>query len=147
MLWRWGWSVWLVLLACGAAAISTGCRANHSSGETTSQRDQHNALFHATGRIVSVEEQAHDEQSYDLLPGPRVCFTIDSFDEVPRIERNVYETAERERQAAHGARCRDTSIDPSAVHIKAGDGVDVHFKLESAGQISIVSVTASGVDL
>jgi hypothetical protein len=143
MLWRW--LVWLALLMCGAAAILMGCRADHSAG--ANQRDQHNAVFHATGQIVSVEEQAHDEQSYDLLPGPRVCFTIDSFDEVPGTERNVYESAERERQAAHGARCLDTSIDPSAVHIKARDRVDVYFKLENAGQISIIRVATSGVDL
>jgi len=145
MLWRW--RIWLVLLACGTAAISMGCRANRSSGEAASQRDQQQSIFHATGKIVSVEEQAHDEQSYDLLPGPRVCFTIDSFDEVPGTERTVYESAERKRQAAHGARCRDTSIDPSAAHIKTGDRVDVYFKLESAGQISIIRVTWSGVDL
>jgi hypothetical protein len=143
----WRWRVWLVLLVGGTAAASMGCRANHSSHEGTTQTDQHNAVFHATGKILSVEEQAHDEQSYDLLPGPRVCFIINSLDEVADTQRNVYETHERERLAAHGARCRDTSIDPSAVPIKAGDRVDVYFKLENAGQILIVRVSANGVDL
>jgi hypothetical protein len=145
MLWRW--RVGLVLLVSGTVAVSTGCRANYPSREVTTHSDQHSAVFHATGKIVSVEEQAHDEQSYDLLPGPRVCFIINSFGEVPVTQRDVYESAERERLAAHGARCRDTSIDPSAVHIKAGDRVDIYFKLGNAGQISIFRVSASGVDL
>jgi hypothetical protein len=145
MLWRW--RVGLVLLVSGTTAVSLGCRANYSSREVASHPDQPKAVFHVTGKILSVEEQAHDEQSYDLLPGPRVCFIINSFDEVPVTERIVYESAERERLAAHGARCRDTSIDPSAVHIKAGDRVDIYFKLENAGQISIERVSASGVDL
>jgi hypothetical protein len=144
MLWRS--CVSLVLLVSGTATVTMGCRANYSR-EVTTHHDQHNAVFHATGKIVSVEEQAHDEQSYDLLPGPRVCFIINSFDEVPGAQRNVYESAERERLTAHGARCRDTSIDPSAVRIKAGDHVDIYFKLENAGQISVVRVSASGVDL
>jgi hypothetical protein len=145
MLWRW--RICFVLLVSGTAAIPMGCRANYSSREITSHSDQRNAVFHATGKIVSVQEQAHDEQSYDLLPGPRVCFLINSFDEIPGTQRTAYESAERERLAAHGSRCRDTSIDPSAVHIKAGDHVDIYFKLGNAGQISIVRVSADGVDL
>jgi protein involved in polysaccharide export with SLBB domain len=103
--------------------------------------------LHATGTIVTVEEQAHDEQSYDLLPGPRVCFKIDSFAEVPSAKRNVCESAERARQAAHGPRCRDTSIDPSAVKLNPGDRVDVYFTSQDSGQISIARVSASGIDL
>jgi hypothetical protein len=138
--------IWIALLGC-AAMISIGCRANQSSNADAAQAHQQNAIVHASGSIVSVDEQAHDEQSYDLLPGPRVCFNIDSFAEVPIAERSTYETAERTRLAAHGPHCRDTSIDPSAVRIKVGDRVDVYFRLDGAGQISIMRVSTHGADL
>jgi hypothetical protein len=144
---HWRSRIWPALLVSCAALISLGCRASPSSDAGITQADQHSAIVHAAGTVATVEEQAHDEQSYDLLPGQRVCFTIDSFAEVPSAVRNAYESAERERQAAHGPRCRDTSIDPSAVRIKVGDRVDVYFKLENAGQISIVRVSWRGVDL
>jgi hypothetical protein len=143
----WRSSVWLALLLGGAALAIIGCRDSHSSNSSTPQTGQRNAIVHAAGTIVSVDEQAHDEQSYDLLPGPRVCFTIDSFAELPGAARDVYASAEHQRQIAHGPRCRDTSIDPSAVHIRVGDHVDVYLKLQDAGQISIIRVTSSGVDL
>lgn len=138
--------IWIALMGC-AAMISIGCRANRSSNADATQAHQQSAIVHASGTVVSVEEQAHDEQSYDLLPGPRVCFNIDSFAEVPNAERSTYETAERTRQGAHGPHCRDTSIDPSAVRIKVGDHVDVYFRLDGAGQISIMRVSARGADL
>jgi len=93
-----------------------------------------------------VEEQAHDEQSYDLLPGPRVCFTFDSLNELSGADRDVYESAEQERQEAHGPRCRDTSIDPSVVRFNKGDPVEVYYTLQNAGQISIVRVSSHGAD-
>ena len=144
---RSGRAVRIALLVSSAAVISIGCRTNRSSNASTAQAGQHEATLHTTGTIVTVEEQAHDEQSYDLLPGPRVCFSIDSFAELPSAERNVCESAERARQAAHGPRCRDTSIDPSAVKLKPGDRVDVYFTSQDSGQISIASVLASGIDL
>ena len=139
--------VWIALLVCSAAAISIGCRTSRSSNASTGQTGRSKAIMHASGTIVKVEEQAHDEQSYDLLPGPHVCFTIDSFAELPSAERNVCESAEQARQAAHGPRCRDTSIDPSAVKLNPGDRVDVYFTSQDSGQISIARVSASGIDL
>jgi hypothetical protein len=144
---RSGWAVGIALFVCSAAVISIGCRTNRSSNASTARAGQRETTFHALGTIVKVDEQAHDEQSYDLLPGPSVCFTIDSFAEIPSAERNVCESAERARQAAHGPRCRDTSIDPSAVKLKPGDRVDVYFTLQDSGQISIARVSARGVDL
>jgi hypothetical protein len=145
MLWRS--RVWVVALIGGALTqMLTGCRGKHTPDADKTSSDRPAAALHARGTIVSVEEQAHDEQSYDLLPGPRVCFTIDSFDGLSGADRSVYESAERARQAAHGPRCRDTSIDPSAVHFSKGDSVDVYLTAQNAGQISIIRVTSHGVD-
>lgn len=104
-------------------------------------------MLHAPGTIVRVEERAHDEQSEDLLPGPRVCFSIDSFAEIPSTERAACESAERARLAKQGPRCRDTAVDPSAVHLKAGDPLDIYFRLEDRGQISVARISTHGVDL
>jgi hypothetical protein len=134
------------LIICGSALILSGCHSNRAD-VSSEQPAKTNAVLHAAGMIISVEEQAHDEQSVDLLPGPRVCFTIESFAEIPSAERSGYESAERERQAAHGPWCRNTSIDPSATRMKVGDRVDVFFNRDKAEQISVVRVLWRGVDL
>jgi hypothetical protein len=139
--------IWIGLLVSIAAPVAICFWVIHTFDANRKLAVQHKSVQHASGTIVSVTEQPHDEQSYDLLPGPRVCFTIDSFAEIPGAERSVYESAERIRQAAHGPRCLETSIDPSAVRIKAGDPVDVYFTLENAGQISIVRISTNDVDL
>lgn len=136
----------LALIGSTAALMSMGCRAKHDSDADKINSAQPAVVQHAQGTIVSVEERAHDEQSYDLLPRPRVCFTIDSFNELSGADRSVYESAEHERQAARGPRCRNTSIDPSAVRFNKGDSVDVYLTTQSSGQISIIRVTSHGVD-
>jgi len=130
-----------------AVCASMGCKRGPSPGASAAGDSGKKAVLHATGTIVSVEERPHDEQSVDLLPGPRVCFTIDSFDEVAAKDRTEYESAERARGAAHGPRCHDTAVDPSAVHFKAGDRLDVFFTVENAIEISVVKISAHCVDL
>ena len=130
-----------------AALSAVGCRTKLSTDPLESNKPDHNVLRHAPATIVSVEERAHDEQSEDLLPGPHVCYTIDSFADISAFERAQYEAAERTRMAKQGPRCHDTAVDPSAVRFKAGDHADVYFKLEDGGQISIVRISTHGVDL
>jgi hypothetical protein len=134
----------LAVIACVAMSSMIGCKA---TGPADANRQNHSLLLHAAGTIVSIEERAHDEQSEDLLPGPRVCFSIDSFAEIPSAERAAYESAERTRLAKQGPRCRDTAIDRSAVHFKTGDPVDIYFKLDDQEQISVARISTHGVDL
>ena len=133
----------LAVIAYVAVTGTAGCKA--TTPADTSQN--HSPLLHAQGTIVSVEESAHDEQSEDLLPGPRVCFSIDSFADIPNAERAAYEAAERTRLANQGPRCRDTAVDASAVHFKAGDPVDIYFRLEDQGQISVIRISTHGINL
>lgn len=124
-----------------------GCRANHSHVSAATYNMQTKVLLRAPGVVMSVDAKPHDEQIYDLLPGARVCYTISSFAAIPNAQRAAYESAERARLAVQGPRCRDTSIDQSAVHIKVGDPVDINFTLENAGQIAVVSVYTQGLEL
>lgn len=142
-----GGQLLIAAITCAAALSAMGCRTKVSTDSLEGPKPDHNMLLHAPGTIVSVEERAHDEQSEDLLPGPHVCYTIDSFAEIPAFVRAQYEAAERTRTAKQGPRCHDTAVDPSAVHFKAGDHADVFFKLEDGGQISIVRISTHGVDL
>ena len=142
-----GGQLLVAAITCAAALSSVGCKTKVPTDAGTASKRSHNVLIHAPGTIVSVEERAHDEQSEDLLPGPRVCYTIDSFAEIPASERAEYETAERTRMAEHGPRCHDTAVDPSAGHFKVGDHADVYFKLGDSGQISVVRISTHGIDL
>jgi hypothetical protein len=142
-----GGQLLVAAIMCTAALIPIGCRTHVPAEAGAAGKPDRNVLLHAPGTIVSVEERAHDEQSEDLLPGPHVCYTIDSFAEIPTFERAEYETAERTRMAKQGPRCHDTAVDPSAVHLKPGDHADVYFRLEDGAQISIVRISIHGVDL
>ena len=147
---RHGARILLAGMACAASLNSIGpvaCRTDHATGSGSAKSPAHSDVLHAPGTIVSVEERAHDEQSDDLLPGPHICYTIDSFAEIPDGERDTYQEAERIRSAQHGPRCHDTAIDPSAIRFKTGDRVDVSFSLGDRGQISIVKISARGVEL
>ncbi len=93
----------------------------------------------APGTVVSVEAKQYGEQAGDLLPGQRVCYTIDSFSAIPDSRRSANASAEHSRLAVNGPRCRDTPIDPSAAQIKVGDPVDIYYALENQGQIAIVN--------
>ena len=139
--------VLIAALACLAAQIASGCRNGKSASLQPATDPRHEVVLRAPGTLVSIEERAHDEQSEDLLPGPRVCYTIDSFAAVPIAERGAYESAERARHAAQGPRCHDTAVDPSAVRLKVGDRVEIYLTLEAGNQISVVKITAHGVAL
>lgn len=138
---------WFAILVCLASLSPTGCRASHSHEVRAIYNAQANAVLRAPGTVVSVEAKLHGEQPDDLLPGQRVCYTIDSFSAIPSPQRSAYASAERARLAVNGPRCRDTSIDPAAVQIKVGDPVDIYYTLENGGQISIVSVYTQGLEL
>ena len=142
-----GGRILVAAIMCAVALNPIGCRTRKPADANAAGKPDRNVLLHAPGTIVSVEERAHDEQSEDLLPGPHVCYTIDSFAEIPVSERAQYEAAEHARMAKQGPRCHDTAVDPSAVRFKAGDHADVYFKLEDGGQISVVRVSTHGVDL
>jgi len=142
-----GGQLLVAAIMCTAPLIPIGCRTHMPTEAGAAGKPDRNVLLHAPGTIVSVEERAHDEQSEDLLPGPHVCYTIDSLAEIPAIERPEYETAERTRRSKQGPRCHDTSVDPSAVHLKADDHLDLYFKLENGAQISVVRISIHGVDL
>jgi hypothetical protein len=138
---------WIALLVGISTLFPTGCRASHSHDLSSNYNVQAKVLLRAPGTIVRVKQKPHGEQSYDLFPGPEVCFIINSFSAIPDAVRPSYASAERARLAVNGPRCRDTSIDQSAVHIKVGDPVDVYYTLENSGQIAIVSVYTQGLEL
>jgi hypothetical protein len=138
---------WFAVFVCLASLSPTGCRASRSHEVSSTDNTQVNAVLRAPGTVVSVEAKPHGDQPDDLLPGQRVCYTIDSFFAVPSPQRSAYASAERARLAVNGPRCRDTSIDPAAVQIKVGDPVDIYYTLGNDGQIFIVSVYTQGLEL
>jgi hypothetical protein len=138
---------WFAIFVGLASLSPIGCRASRSHDPRSTYKMQANAVLRAPGTVVSVEAKPHGERADDLLPGQRVCYTIDSFSAIPDSQRSAYASAERARLAVNGPRCRDTSIDPSAVRIRVGDPVDIYYMLENQGQIAIVSVYTQGLQL
>ena len=139
-----GWFASCVILA---SLSPIGCRASRSHGRSPTYNVPANAVLRAPGTVVSVEAKPQGEQADDLLPGQRVCYTINSYSAIPNSQRSAYASAEHARVAVNGPRCRDTSIYPSAVRIKVGDPVDIYYMLENQDQIAIVNVYTQGLEL
>ena len=86
---RRSFSGWFAIFVGLASLSPIGCRASHSHDQSTTYNAQENAVLRAPGTIVSVGAKPHGEEPDDLLPGQRVCYTIDSFSAIPSAQRSV----------------------------------------------------------
>jgi hypothetical protein len=80
-------------------------------------------------------------------PHLKICFSIDSFADIPRDLQEEYARAERLRTAKEGPRC---IITHQALHhsdLKPGDPIEVDFLLYGGGVITVSRIVAYGQDL
>jgi hypothetical protein len=103
--------------------------------------DQHQALLHAPGSVLSLAATGPDSAPLHL------CFTIHSFAEIPIRDRSFYEATEGDRQATEGPLCRDLPRNTATAALHSGDSLVVGYQLESGGRIHIAQLTAHGQDL
>src|ERR1039458_2179903 len=76
-----------------------------------------------------------------------VCFTIDNLDQIRTDMRQEYQSAEAQRVASEGPRCRATSKAALAKALGKGEKLSITYLLENQHQIDVVAVTAFGEDL
>jgi hypothetical protein len=102
-----------------------------------------------TATIVSVTEMEFGNQSRADRTGKlfKICFTIDSFDQVRSDWRQEYQSAETRRLAKGGPRCIMTNKAAIANSLKTGDKLTADYLQENEYHIDIAKITAAGEEL
>jgi hypothetical protein len=95
------------------------------------------AELRAPATVTSVSELSSSLDSSPASPSLRVCFTLDSLAAIGSGDRSFYETAERDRQAAHGPRCLVEPARQLPDSLNPGDRLEVIFTLEDGGRIEV----------
>jgi hypothetical protein len=98
-------------------------------------------LHHASGRVLKIEPAGSAVESYNL------CFSIDSFADLPANERDFYEIHERAYVAAHGSRCSVSSAVEAIHTLRPGSALDVLFTQENGAEIVIQQLAVNGENL
>jgi hypothetical protein len=110
---------------------------------------EHKSAKSSFATVVSVAEIGNSSppekpSADDVL---KVCFTIDGFDQVESDMREGYQSAENQRLASDGPRCKVTAKVALAKNLNKGDKLSVVYLLENEYRIDIVMVTSNGEDL
>jgi hypothetical protein len=104
----------------------------------------------SSGRVVSVSKVKLGQQgegSGEDSPHYKICFSIDSFSDIPSDLQEEYAAAERARTIKEGPHCiisRQTSL-PS--NLKPGDALEVNYLLYGSGVITVERLVVAGKDI
>jgi hypothetical protein len=98
-------------------------------------------LHHANGHLLEIEPAGGIAKSYNL------CFSIDSFADLPANEQDFYQIHERAFVAAHGPRCWKSFAVETVPSLKPGSTLDVLFTQENGAEIAIRGLAANGSNL
>jgi hypothetical protein len=138
----------LLIVVCGSAALIGGYlwidRKFHNVMTTNYEFKR---VHMAPGTLKSVS--AADIQTPVEGDGTRtytVCFTIDSFSDVPRDLQSEYEQAERTRTAKDGPRCIRVSNQRS-IDGTPKEPIQVYYLLYGQGTITVERLVIGGKEL
>ncbi|MGB9416204.1 MAG: hypothetical protein WCB58_07800 [Acidobacteriaceae bacterium] len=110
---------------------------------------EHKSAKHAMATIANVTavSNANSSESANMSQLFRVCFTIDDFDQVEADMRSGYPSAESQRLAKYGPRCKVTSKVALAKSLSKGNKLSVVYLLENNYQIDLVAVALHGEEI
>lgn len=141
-------SVLLVSIGCAAVA------AYHWADRLLRDRMAANYAFKrvhvSSGKVLSVSpSQQGNESGLDAgnFPHFKICFSIDSFADIPRDLQDEYDTAERVRIAKEGPRCIIPHEALRHSDLKSGDPIEVNYLLYGRGVITVSRLVVYGQDL
>ena len=131
----------LAALICGYLWIDRRFR------ESMASSNEFKRLLFAPGTLKSVS--GADNRTPAETNSPReyaVCFSINSFSDVPRDMQSEYEEVERTRMAKEGPRCirerNQSSIDGTP-----GEAIQVYYFIYGQGTITVERLVIRGQDL
>jgi hypothetical protein len=102
------------------------------------------------GEVISISPMQAEQQAKGGAPGPphyKICFSIDSFSDIPLDLQAEYAAAESARNIKEGPQCitsRNASLPAS---LKPGDTLEVDYLLYGRGIITVERLVASGQDI
>jgi hypothetical protein len=139
-----------LLASVGAAAVVAYHWADRLFRNNLAANYEFKRVHVSNGRVLSVspiEPGKESGKNTEDLPHLKICFSIDSFSDIPRNLREEYETAEKVRIVKEGPRCiiphqklRDTDLKP-------GDPIEVDYLLYGKGVAIPSRIVVQGQDL
>jgi hypothetical protein len=134
-----------IVTACIAATIVVLDVADRTFTRSMAASYEFKRAHTAPGTVIRFEVPSQSaEQTTSVFT---LCFSIDSFSDVPRDLQAEYADAERARVAKEGPRCI-AAHDPSGqLKVATGDPIEVVYLLENGGVIDVPRVVIHGKEL
>jgi hypothetical protein len=104
----------------------------------------------SSGRILSVlqiEPGKDSEQNTKGFPHFKICFSIDSFKDIPRDLQEEYETAEKIRTIQEGPMCIVPHQALRDIDLKPGEPIEVYYLLYGRGVALPTRIVVHGQEL
>jgi hypothetical protein len=102
------------------------------------------------GKILSVSMVQPNQQATNRSDDSRrykICFSIDSFSDIPQDLQSEYETAERSRERTEGQPCGITRQTQLPAYIKPGEDIEVVYLLYGRGIITFERLVVDGQEV
>lgn len=138
------------LLALVGVAIVVYRRADRKFHDRMAESYEFKRTHVSSGTVLSitpVQVGKEPERDVDNFPHFKICFSIDSFKDVPRDLQEQYQTAEKLRTAREGPRCMVPREVLRHRDLKPGDAIEVDYLLYGSGIITISRIVVRGQDL
>jgi hypothetical protein len=141
---------WLIAIGVSVVlVISLMAFALYRIGQGITASVDHKSAKTSSATVLSVTEVEPSKSLKAEGSGRpfKICFSIDSFDQVEADLRNEYQAAETRRLASDGPRCKVTAKAATVKKLNKGDKLSVAYLLENQYRIDLVRITAFGEDL
>jgi len=104
----------------------------------------------SSGKVLTVSATESEVPKGGTAEGPpryKICFSIDSFSDIPNDLREEYSTAEKARILKNAPECIITTQASLPSNLKEGEAIDVYFLLYGQGVITVERLVVSGQDI
>ncbi len=139
-----------ILLAIVVLAIVVSRRADRRFHDRMAQSYEFKRTHISGGTVLSftpVQVAKGSGRDGENFPHFKICFSIDSFEDIPRDLQAQYQTAEKLRTAKEGPRCMVPHEELRHGDLKPGDTIEVDYLLYGSGVITVSRIVVYGQDL
>lgn len=139
----------VLLAGAGVAVVAYGW-ADRMFRTSMAENIEFKRMHHAPGKVLSFSIMKPAQQVHGIGEGSpqyKICFSINSFSDIPSGLQEEYAAAERARSLKDGPQCiisRHTSL---PANMKPGDALEVDYLLYGKGVITVERLVASGQDI
>lgn len=142
--------IWIgVVVACFSATPVVYHFADQAFRRSMHANYEFKRMHVAPGTIVNFTDSSQIAQRTGgkVLGEYTVCFSIDSFSDVPSDLQAEYADAERARVAKQGPECITAHDQSGQIRTVPGDSIEVYYLLYGNGKITVEGVVVHGQEL